>query len=254
MMSPLKSFQLPQTLKLLIVLLVLAIAAVPALPNYFTQDWFWNHPPAVPTLEQLKSLQQAGLTLPGWETLNHQIVEIGGKKWSTQTLSATSPIAEPELPNQVQLFLRPQTWYRDQPEVEWMDINGGQRWTADSLQHLHFTVEPPSTSGSQAPVIVEARFLRSWSKQQTYAVLQWYAWTKGGSSAPSRWFWADQLTQLRTSLQGDRGDRQRMPWVAVSLLIPIQPLGEIESVQPLAESLGQVVQSTLMAGALNSDA
>jgi cyanoexosortase B-associated protein len=68
-------------------------------------------------------------------------------------------------------------------------------------------------------------------------VLQWYAWSKGGHPAPSHWFWADQWTQLR--------DRQRLSWVAVSLQMPIKPLGEIASAQSELEALGKLVQSTL---------
>jgi len=76
--------------------------------------------------------------------------------------------------------------------------------------------------------------------------LQWYAWTTAGSPSIGRWFWVDQFSQWR--------DRQRMPWVAVSLLIPIQPLGEIEPVRSLATTLGQAVQSTLLESALKPNA
>lgn len=219
--------------KLLIALFVLAIAAVPVLPNYVTQRWSWRSPPEVPGLELLRALEQQGLAVSGWESRDQQEVEISGHTWSLQTLAAPQPDAPPVL-----LLLRPQTWHRDQPQVEWMDINGIQHWTVDRRQPLRFTAP------TQPPTQVTARFLRGWNQQQTYAVLQWYAWSTGGSPAPSRWFWADQRAQWR--------DRQRMPWVAVCLMIPIKPLGEIEPVRSLAESLGQRVQTALIEQALRS--
>jgi cyanoexosortase B-associated protein len=246
----LPKFEPSQTIKLLIVLFVLAIAAVPILPNYVTQNWAWSHLPKVATLSQLRTVQQQGLTLPDWQTLDHQVVEIGGKKWSVQTLQANA--SSPELQKPVTLMLRLQNWQLDQPEVEWMDVKEWmdnremQQWRTDMQQRLHFVVNPSSESSSlsnkSSAVAVEARFLRGWSQKQTYAVLQWYAWTTAGSPAISRWFWADQFSQWR--------DRQRMPWVAVSVLIPIQPLGEIEPMRSLAATLGQDIQSALLEDAL----
>ena len=94
-----------------------------------------------------------------------------------------------------------------------------------------------TTKPTTASAKVEARFFRAWTQRRTVAVLQWYAWSGGGNPAPSRWFFADQLAQLR---------RNRVPWVAVCLQIPIEPLGDIEASRPLAESLGKVVQTALM--------
>ncbi|NJK39325.1 MAG: cyanoexosortase B system-associated protein [Oscillatoriales cyanobacterium SM2_3_0] len=76
--------------------------------------------------------------------------------------------------------------------------------------------------------------------KQTYAVLEWYAWPSGGSPAPSHWFIADRKAQLSGN---------RAPWVAVGVLIPIKPLGNIEEAQSLAQSLGEEVQTALMAQA-----
>jgi cyanoexosortase B-associated protein len=232
----------------------LAIPVFITVPNYFNERWAWEHPPQVATLAQLKQLQQEGLLLPGWRILDHQVSEIGGHKWSIQAIlpeAVNEPTASkpPTL-----LLLRPQTSVMDQPQVDWMDVNGWmntnrvQRWTVDSRRSLQFTVErldaSASHNNSTKILQIQARFFRGWNQQQTYAVLQWYAWCDGGDPSPSRWFWADQLAQLR--------DRQRMPWVAVSVLIPIKPLGNIESVQPLAESLGQAIQATLIEGPLKS--
>ncbi|MBE9181394.1 cyanoexosortase B system-associated protein [Oculatella sp. LEGE 06141] len=232
---------------LLTALFVLAIAASSAIPNYFTAGWSWNHPSPVPNIKQLESIQQRGLKLPGWQTLTQQVAEIGGHKWSVQAIAPESPADNTTLSRSpIVVLLRPQTWYRDQPQIDWMDINGTQQWTADSHRRLRFSVTTTDSSGSpQPPTQVEARFLRGWNTQQTYAVVQWYAWTNGGHSAPSRWFWVDQVTQWR--------DRHRMPWVAVSVLIPIKPLGDIEESRSLAETLSQTVQSSLMVGALKPD-
>lgn len=248
MLSLPQSLQRSQAFRVLIVLFLLAVAAVSAVPNYFTNQWSWSRQSEVPHLSQLRKLQEEGLAIPEWQTVNQQKVEIGGHKWSVQTILPDDNNATSALSSPVVLMLRPQTWHRDQPQVDWMDINGVQQWTADSQRRLQFTISAPdlaSNSGHQQtkPVRVQARFLRGWNQQQTYAVLQWYAWVNGGDSAPSQWFWSDQISQLRN------GDR--MPWVAVSILIPMKPLGDIELTRPLAESLGQAVQSALMVSALN---
>ena len=219
------------TLKLIVVVFVLAIAAVPSLPHYASRAWPWDSLPDVPTIEQLQALQQNGLTLPGWNTQDQQVIEVNGKKWSAQAIDSS------RLHQSAVLLLRPQTWQRDQPQVEWTDINGLQRWTIDSQQRLQFTVASPSRT-------IATRFLRGWSEQQTYAVLQWYAWSTGGDPAPAHWFWADQQQQWQK--------RDRMPWVAVCVLIPIPPLSEIEPIKPLAIELGQTIQTALMTSALRS--
>lgn len=235
---PLQSFQL------LVVLFILAIAMVTVLPSYVTGQWAWNKPPQVATLDALREVQKNGLTLPGWETLKHEIGEVSGHKWAFQWL--LSDKTAPPIPstNPVVLMLRPQTSQGDQPQVEWMDITGAQQWTADDFRRLTFVAPSPNPNepNRQTEVQVNAQFFRGWTAERTYAVVQWYAWSTGGHSAASHWFWADQWMQW--------GDRQRMPWVAVSLMIPIKPVGDIESVRPLAESLGQAIQSGLMATAL----
>lgn len=210
------------TLKLIVAVFVLAIAAVPTLPHYLSQTWPWDKLPHLPAIEFLRAIEHNGLTLPGWSTQSQQAIEVNGKKWSAQTLRATQD-------KQAVLLLRPQVWQRDQPQVEWTDINGLQHWTVDSRSRLQFETE----SGS-----IAARFFRGWSEQQTYAVLQWYAWSTGGDPSPARWFWADQQQQWQT--------RDRMPWIAVCVLIPIPPLSEIEPVKAEAIALGQTIQAAIV--------
>lgn len=232
--------------KFWVVLFVLAIAAASALPAYFTGTWVWTNEPELTNIQDLRQLQQHGLSLPGWQTQGQAVWEIGGHRWSVQEIIPDPPTQPAtnanSAVNSAVLMMRPQTWHRDLPQVDWMDINGVQQWTADSQRTLQFTVNSPVTN---EPASIEARFLRGWSQQRTYAVVQWYAWADGGSPAPSRWFWADQWSQLH--------DRDRTSWVAVSLLIPIKPVGDIETVRSQATELAQLVQSQLMTTVFQSD-
>jgi cyanoexosortase B-associated protein len=224
--------QLPKVLVLCFLLLMVAIAAV---PSYLSGQWSWAHPPKVANLKQLKNLQQQGLTIPGWKTVKQEVEIVGGHKWSTQEIQR-----DDQKPITLRLF--PQKDDKGQPEVEWMDINGVEQWQTDSYRQLQFTA--PTSPVAK----VESQFFRAWNQQQTYAVMQWYAWSGGGHPAPSQWFFADRSAQR----QGNR-----VPWVAVSLKIPIAPLGtidgEIEKARPLAISLGETVQAALMAQVLKTD-
>jgi cyanoexosortase B-associated protein len=211
----------------------LAIASFITLPNYFTGNWSWVKELEASNIQQLRHLQQKGITLPGWQTLEQRVLQMGGHKWSVQIVAPAALADQPTPEDSAILMLRPQTWRRDLPQVDWVDIDGARQWTADSHQTLRFAIAPHTPAAC-----VTARFFRGWDQQQTYAVLQWYAWADAGHPAPSQWFWADRLTRLR--------NHQSMPWVAVSLLIPINPLGEITAVQPRAETLGKLIQSTLM--------
>lgn len=218
-----------------IVVFVLAIALTAALPGYLQQSWMWQQGPPVPHARLLKTVQQQGLDLPGWQTLEQQTVEIGGHKWSAQAIVPQAEAATTPIETAVWLLLRPQIWEHDLPQIDWTDVNGVRQWNADSQQSLRFNV--PATQTSQA-VPIQTHFFRGWTSQRTDAVVQWYAWPTGGHAAPSRWFWADQFTQLWR--------RQRLPWVAVSIQMPIKPLGDIKTAQTEAEAIGQLVQSILM--------
>jgi cyanoexosortase B-associated protein len=233
---PTLPLQLPT--KLLVVLFILTIALTTAIPSYWGGRWSWQQVPDIKQVGQLKAIQEHGLTLPGWQTLEQKKIELGGHKWSVQAMVPTATAKTATLQDAVWLLLRPQTWSKDMPQIDWMDINGAQQWTEDSRRQIQFDLQSPLGE----PVQVTARFLRGWSQKRTNAVLQWYAWSQGGHPAPSHWFWADQWTQLR--------QRQRLAWVAVSIQMPIQPLGEIEAAQTEIKSLGRLVQSTLMSGAL----
>lgn len=222
----------------LVPIALLALLLFGAVPNYLQGRW-WHEQPPVAQLKQLKDLAKTGIVLPGWQTITQKNVELASGKWLLQELEAdkTEPVGDRQ--RQVLLLLRPQTSTTGagaQPQAEWGDfrsLGGGQSWKSDSDRRLQFEV---ALSGRK-PVTVEARFFRAWMRSQTYALVQWYARSDGGHPDPIRWFWVDRQARL--------SDR-RIPWVAVCLLVPIEPLGDIETVRPLAESLGQKIQVAIM--------
>lgn len=239
--------------KLITVATLALFVAVSALPQY-SSGWSWTTPPKLPQASRvaLQAMPDQGLALPGWTT-NEQInTKLGGHTWSIQQLSPDPASGEKTAQESVRsktssivLLLRPQIYGADQPEVEWLDVKGSQRWKTDSHQKLFVDVPmsdnentPLKSSKNPRTVRISSDFFRAWSKEQTYAVLQWYAWPTGGSASPSRWFWADQKAQWHR--------HQRMPWVAVSLWLPIAPLGDIASRTALAESLASSLQQTLL--------
>ncbi|ASC69229.1 hypothetical protein XM38_001550 [Halomicronema hongdechloris C2206] len=222
----------------LLVVILAALVAIAALPHYLNGQWPWASSPRVSVLNDLKALSQGSLTLPAWSTVEHRPLSINGQDWVLYELQPESAIATTEQSVEtVLVLLRPQPWHTDQPSVEWVDLQGSQNWTVDSRRSLSFTV-PPRSSGQPVAAQVQARFSRGWNNQRTFAVLQWYAWPRGGSASPAGWFWADQYTQWQ--------HRQRLPWVAVSLLIPIKPLGTLQPYESLAQDLGQAIQQQLM--------
>ncbi len=247
--------QLAQIIALVFMLVLLILGAI---PGYLKGSWSWSDLPPVNTITQLKMIQAEGLNLSHWNTLNHQQLNLSKKQWLVQTVEKENQTAI--------LLVLPQVYYKDHPQVEWMDINGFQSWKTDDYRSVSLEVDSNSET---APLVnIKTRFFRSltpatnhllawlWSscssdqlcqiyqpqrRRQTYAVMQWYAWPDGGSPKPSQWFFADQLAQL---------SGRRAPWAAVTLLIPIEPLGNIESVEATAISLAQDVQTALMEEAL----
>ena len=223
---------------LLVVAVLALFVAVGALPRYLG-DWPWKTHPTVPNKSALVAVRDQGLPLPGWETQQQTATKLGGESWSIQQLSAeptTRQTLAPGDPSQIFMLLRSQVWYADQPEVEWIDIQGSQSWKTDSRQKLSFEVTDPGEASQLVPV--SSDFFRAWNQDQTYAVVQWYAWPTGGSASPAKWFWADQKVQLQQN--------QRMPWVAVSLWLPVEPFSDISQHQAMAESLSKNVQETLL--------
>ena len=213
--------QIPQIALILVLNLLVVVGTF---PGYLQGKWSWREIPQVQNLNRIRNLRETGLIIPGWETLDEGKTRMGRKKWWAQ-------IIKKEGEKQVLLLLLPQQDAKAYPEVEWMDINGEENWQRDDYETLKFTYEKEGK-----PLEVEARFFRGWTERRTFAVLQWYAVPNGGYTTPAQWFWADRKAQL----EGDR-----VPWVAISLHIPIKPLGEKSTARPLAESLATIVQSEL---------
>ena len=221
----------------LVVVALALFVAVGALPRYMG-DWPWANNPTVPNKSALVAIKEDGMALPGWQTQEQLTTKIGGKTWSIQQFAAeldTKQSLAPKSPSEIVLLLRSQVWYADQPEVEWVDIQGAQKWKTDEHRTLSFAA---SREGEAQTVQVRSDFFRARNPSQTYAVLQWYAWPTGGSPSPAKWFWTDQIAQWKHS--------QRTPWVAVSLWLPIEPFSDISVHQVMAESLGKTVQTMLL--------
>ncbi|MBR8835746.1 MAG: cyanoexosortase B system-associated protein [Stigonema ocellatum SAG 48.90 = DSM 106950] len=228
----LKERQLSQVVLLLLLLVLLTMGA---LPGYLTGHWEWQEPPPVINLKNLKELRHNGLSLPGWQTIEQREEVISGHKWSYQVITKQGA------KTQAILLLQPQNGPQDQPEVEWTEINSWGQWDVAQYRSAEFTVKPPQASKSNAEAKIKARFFRASTKQQTVAVLQWYAWLNGGNQSPLPWFFRDQLAQWR---------KNRVPWVAVSILLPMEPFGKVETTWQEAHSLGETVQAALMASVL----
>lgn len=237
-MNPLSKFfkEKPAT-HVAVLLLLLLLLVIGGLPGYLTGRWQWKQPPPVPNLTALREIRKTGITLPDWQTVEQAEQFVGTSRWSLQILKQEGT------QKQAILLLHPQNGPMDQPEVEWTDINSWgksrwKRWDIAQYRSAEFTVNQPPKSGSNAETKVEARFFRVSTPQETFAVLQWYATPNGGHPSPVRWFLADQLAQWH---------KDRVPWVSVSIMIPMEPFGEVETTWALAESIGKTVQATLMA-------
>lgn len=218
-----------------LVVALAVIVAIGALPGYLNGQWPWSSPLQASQIKQVRTLRQTALELPGWNLSLQQEVSISGNPWGLAEYQAGATASTGSQIPGFALLLRPQPWHNDQPQVEWVDIAGVQGWDMDDLHHLRFTV--PVDNGE--PLTVTARYFRGVQQDGTFAVLQWYAWPTGGHPAPGRWFWADQARQWQ--------QRERMAWVAVTALIPIEPVGDIRPYSATAISIGQVVQSSLVA-------
>ena len=208
-----------------IILLLIILIAIGAVPSYLKAKWAWTDLPQVQQINQIRNLRETGLEIPGWQTILQKEITIGDKQWSGQILQ--KPGAK-----KVTLLLMPQNYYRNQPSVEWMDINGVERWQTDSYSKLKF-----KANTEQKSVVVTARFFRAWNQRQTFAVVQWYAIPQGGTASNAQWFWRDLMAQLH---------RTRVPWIAVCLKIEMEPLGDLAKTKNLAMSLAKIVQTRLM--------
>ncbi len=217
--------------KIAVLLLLSALLIIGAVPGYMGGKWEWKQPPPIATIRQLRQLYQTGLEIPGWRTLEKNVGPIGQQRWVLQKIQSQSDKTP------VLLQLLPQNDERKQPQVEWVDIDSYMGWKVAQFRHVEFTVSPTS----EQPFIVQARFFRGATKTETFAVLQWYAWQGNGNPSPLKWFIVDQAAQLR---------KQRVPWTAVSIIVPMEQLGQSDREWEKVKSLGEKVQLALMDGKL----
>ncbi|MBD2667067.1 hypothetical protein B6N60_04291 [Richelia sinica FACHB-800] len=229
----LKERQLSQVLVLIFLIVLLGLGAF---PGYITGRWQWKQPPAIAKLQELKKIRQNGLDIPGWKITDKLEPRIGEHKWLLQMMKKgqeTTPVT---------LLVLPQNGPNDKPQIEWTDINSWGKlswgkWDISQERDAEFNVKTTSQSGKILTTPIKARFFRVVTSQQTFAVLQWYAMPDRGNPSPVNWFFADQLAQWH---------RQRVAWAAVTILIPMEPLGQVETYWQATESLGQTVQSALL--------
>lgn len=193
-----------------------------AIPGYFSPQWSWSELPRVPEVNQMRNVPKTSLNFEGWTTVTQQEMPLNNYPWSFQVVQ--KPGEDP-----IVIALKAQKYYKDSPEVEWVDLQGLEKWKTDNHQTLKF----PSPTNPKN--LVKTHWFKAWNTK-TYGILQWYAWPGGGHYSPSRWFLADQKAQL---------NQKRVPWVAVSLKIPMSPLGELKDIESVAESLATEVQKTL---------
>ncbi|NJL49032.1 MAG: cyanoexosortase B system-associated protein [Leptolyngbyaceae cyanobacterium SM2_5_2] len=212
---------------ILVWLAVLAVVAIA--PAYWTGQWPWVVAPQVTQIDRLQPLREKGLTLPGWTLESHQVITINKQEWGLNEYVALDPTAPVQ---QLAVVLHPQPWHSNQPQVEWMDLAGAQNWQVDSRQRLTFR-------GAADGDKVQANFFRGRSDHQAFVVLQWYAWPDGGHPSPSRWFWANQQSQLTT--------RTLTPWVAIAVLLPIPPLADLNAYESLTVDLGGLIHQQAVA-------
>ena len=220
--NPLGSSKITVITRAMVVILLLIIIILGVVPGYLQGgNWQWSDLPKIVNVEQMRNLRTSGINLDNWQTQQQQKVRIGGNQWSAQIIQQkeSKPII---------LLLLPQTYYLDKPYVEWVDINGLERWKTDSYEALKIPLESGNT--------VKARFFRAWNRRQTFAVVQWYAFPNGGHYSPTMWFLQDQLAQFSD---------HRLPWIAVCFRIPIEPLGEKEQALAQAQSLVREIQANL---------
>ena len=231
-MASLTSPKSDRILQITLLIFLSILLAVGTVPGYLAGKWQWQNPPAVKVLGTLKQIRKQGIEIPGLRTTEQKSMILGEHPWSIQTIESETKNATTK--DTATVFLFTQNGPRDQPQVEWSDLDGVQRWKRDSESQQNFTA-------NQVPVT--ARLFRAWNSKRTYAVMQWYAWSEGGHPEPSHWFFADRLAQF----QG-----KRQPWIAVSILLPMQPLDDLNKYRDKITALAQPIESRLLETTLKS--
>jgi cyanoexosortase B-associated protein len=210
-----------------ILFLLIFLLVIGTVPGYITGKWQWQQPPSVSQLKELKNLRHVGLNIPGWQTIEQKEKEIGQHKWSVQVVKKEGKKTLGII------MLLPQNGPKDQPQVEWTDINGLWHWQIAQDRLARLSIKPEKGQ----KIDLQAKFFRASTDEQTFAVLQWYAWKNGGHPSPWNWFAVDQKAQWQ---------RQRAAWVAVSIVLPMEPRGQVEKYWDEMRSLAEQVQIALL--------
>lgn len=214
-----KPFSFAQLILLVLLLLLIVRGAI---PGYLSNQWSWAQAPKIRNIAYLKNLRETGLTIPNYQKVEREQFSLGDRQWSAELLQKQG--------QSLVLLLMPQDYYKNSPQTEWSDLKYLEKWKTDSEQTI--TV-PIQVNSSQYPVV--ARYFKAWT-QTTFMIVQWYAWPGGGNFASSSWFWQDQSAQLR---------RQRLPWIAVILKIPVEPTTDPKTILPKIKAIVQDVQTSL---------
>jgi cyanoexosortase B-associated protein len=223
--------------RILLLLFLTVILTIGAVPGYLAGKWQWQNPPAVKALAQLRVIRKQGIQVPGWPTQEQRTVTLGGHPWSIQQIKN-------DRNEDASLFLFTQNGPKDQPQIEWSEINGIQRWQTDSDGEQSFNVKL-TDSNSSVTSSITAKIFRAWTAKRTYAVLEWYGWSDGGHPSPSHWYVADRIAQFKG---------QRQPWVAVAILLPMEPLDDLNKYRDRITELAKTVQLQLANQALRPQA
>ncbi len=223
--APRKSIPIGQLVVLGVMLLIFVLGAA---PGYLKGSWAWQSAPPVAALKQMQQIPRLGLDLPGWETIKQEQAQIAGQTWSAQTIVAQADSGV-EPGTNLLVLVHPQLDPKDKPKVEWTNIQGHFRWTEDQISRI--TLAAP-----QGNAKLKARLLRGWTQENTYGLLEWYALPNQGTPKPGDWFWRDRKAQL----QGDR-----TPWMAVMVMQPMEPLGDIDELRDNFTTVAPQVQAAI---------
>jgi cyanoexosortase B-associated protein len=206
---------------LIILIALILMLVTSAVPQAIGQRWSWRKPPEVAQLRELRTLRKQGIAIGNWQTAEGKEIQLGDRNWYWQTLKQKKTTAA--------VLFMPQTDSKQQPQVEWTDIQGIQRWQSDSEQTLKIQAE-----ALKQPF--ETRFFRALTPDRTFAVVQWYAQSNGGSPSPAQWYFNDRQAQWQ---------RQRIPWVAVNVQLPMEPRDDLKKYEAQATQLAAAVQLSL---------
>lgn len=221
----------PRTLPRILIAGLLVLMLVLGLVLNHTGQRFWQELPPVPNLGALREIRNTGINVPGWESTDQAKLRVGSHDWSIQTMEA--PGQRVGL-----LMLFPQTGPQETPGVEWSDVDGFYQWKPDQVRSLTFTTDDPATTVRARVFIArDTAASRVVPSRQTVAVAQWYAFDDGGHFSTAQWFWRDQWAQLQ---------QQRLPWVAVSLRLPVDPKSTLDDVIPQVIELSEAIQTSLV--------